>query len=111
MTSLIRELEALRAKMADQHGDEFTKVVELNARIENQDEQLISELNGVIAAHETRRAEVHRLARLLAARVGALPPPAQRPVPLPAQQYQDMSLPAVVARARRETDEMERVFN
>ncbi len=86
-TTLTKALEALKAKLSDQHGEEFSRVVELNARISQQDEQIIRELQYALDGHEQRRAEIHRLAITLANRVGALPPPAEAPRPIEADDF------------------------
>lgn len=77
MTTLSKLLDALKARSADEHGNEFSRVVEISARIAQQDEQVIRELQHALDSHEHRRAVIHRLAITLANRVGALPPPAQ----------------------------------
>lgn len=79
MALLSKLLEDLRTRFSDQHGGEYAALLDLNARLEKQDEHLIGELEALLAGQEVRRAEIHRLMGVLAARVGMLPPATTEP--------------------------------
>jgi uncharacterized coiled-coil protein SlyX len=85
MTLLSDKLKELSVKYADQHGEEYRLLLELDARLASQDKHLIDEVLAVIEAQDQRRAEIHRLLLVLFARVGGLPPPAIKPLAEPQQ--------------------------
>jgi hypothetical protein len=77
--ALVRAIEGLKARLAQQHGSEYTALLDLHARLEKQSEHFNNELLAVIQGYDLRRAETHRLLETLAARIGLLPPPAAAP--------------------------------
>lgn len=85
MTTLTQQIEALRVRMADTHGDEMYLVTRLAAEIAQRDAEMIREVEAVLLAHEQRRTDIVRALHTLAARIGHLPP-AVMPAPLYQQQ-------------------------
>ncbi|MGE0022499.1 MAG: hypothetical protein AB7S70_02585 [Hyphomicrobium sp.] len=80
MTLLSQKLEELKTRYGDQHGADYALLLDLNARLEQQDKHLIDELLAVLEAQDRRRAEIHRILVMLQARIGGLPPPAIKPL-------------------------------
>ena len=74
MTLLSKKLAELAERYSATHRDEHALIVELNKRLERQDEHLRDELVAVIEGHDVRRAGLHELLQALSARVGLLPP-------------------------------------
>lgn len=74
MTTLAQQLEALRTRMADTHGDEMYLVTRLAAEIAQRDAEMMREVEAILLAHEQRRADIVRALHTLAARIGHVPP-------------------------------------
>lgn len=77
MTTLAQQIEALRTRMADTHGDEMYLVTRLAAEIAQRDSEMMREVEMILLAHEQRRADIVRALHTLAARIGHVPPPPQ----------------------------------
>ena len=73
MTTLAQQLEALRTRMADTHGDEMYLVTRLAAEIAQRDAEMMREVEAILLAHEQRRADIVRALHTLAARIGHVP--------------------------------------
>ncbi len=81
------QIEALRVRMSDTHGDEMTLVTRLAAELAERDAALMRELDAVLVAHERRRADIVHALHTLAARIGHVPMGRVehgQPVPAPA---------------------------
>lgn len=90
MTTLSQQIEALRTRMADTHGDEMTLVTRLAAEIAQRDAEMMREVEAILLAHEQRRADIVRALTTLAARIGHVPVVAQ---PLAASAVDQPPLP------------------
>lgn len=74
MTTLAQQIEALRTRMLDSHGDEMYLVARLAADIAQRDAELLTEIEDILHAHEQRRCDAVRALHTLAARIGHVPP-------------------------------------
>lgn len=73
MTTLAQQIEALRIRMADTHGDEIYLVTRLAAEVAERDAEMMREVEAILLAHEQRRADIVRALTTLAARIGHVP--------------------------------------
>lgn len=74
MTTLAQQIEALRTRMADTHGDEMYLVTRLAAEMAQRDAEMMREVEAILLAHEQRRVDIVRALHTLAARIGHVPP-------------------------------------
>ena len=81
MITLADEIAKLRARLADQHGNEMYAVARLGADIVKQQQALAAEVARIVEQHEEGRVALVEQLVTLARRVGALPAPVD-PLPI-----------------------------
>lgn len=80
MTRLADQIEALRVKMLDEHGEAMRLLDGLDKRLFANDADIMRRLESILSEGERRKGDIVRAMQTLAARIGCLPPPAQSPV-------------------------------
>jgi hypothetical protein len=79
MTSLIEQIEEMRARMNALAAGEQDLVTALGEALARADQKLLQDVRSVAADHEARRGAILSELQILAARMGALPRPPQEP--------------------------------
>lgn len=85
MTTLSKDIEALRLKMIETAEEESALVDTLGQRLIEADEKIIATLQQLVVDQEHRRRNISHLLATIASRVGHLPPISRTPPPLPGQ--------------------------
>lgn len=73
MTTFAEQIDALRTRMADVHGDESYRITRLAAEVAARDAAMLREIEQLIEAHAQRRAQIAAAIAVLADRIGHLP--------------------------------------